>query len=313
MPDAGRERAADRELRGAGVGVAAGDDADDPAAVLVALPVRLGHQRRRRRRHRAAVVVGGRQRRGRCRRTSTRPACSAPGSTSKPGLECTERHRHVGADRLARDLAGRGVDPARYVDRDDHGAAPSSQQRREPCHRLAQRAVAPMPTMPSITRSARVEQRRVARRRRRRSRRPPAPRSAASAGSCAESRQQQRVDARASCGQPRAGVHRVAAVAARTDEQHDPRAVDARRAARRNGEPARTPRAASTCRRAATSSSGCFGGAHRRRVVRRPHRVDLPRCTIGDRRARRRGTATRASGRSLVSAAAAATVPVTSR
>ena len=84
MPHAGLDGGGDAEHRGAGVGLATGDDAEHAAGVLVVGRPRAPARARRRRRGRGGARPARRRPRGRCRRRSAarRPARSA-------GSRCT--------------------------------------------------------------------------------------------------------------------------------------------------------------------------------------------------------------------------------
>ena len=154
-PDAGRQRTADDELRRAGVGVAAGDHAEHPAAVLVGF-ARAAAATGPRRRPRRAGSLGALGSVRPMSTTSTWPACSAPGATtspsfSAPNVTVTSARTATPATSPVDASTPLGTSTATTV------AATSQSAIRVASRAIGSRSapVAPMPTIPSRTRSAR--------------------------------------------------------------------------------------------------------------------------------------------------------------
>ena len=117
--------------------------------------------------------------------------------------------------------------------------------------------------------------------------RPPAARSAASPRSCGVPRQRTAVTAQPRAGQPGAGEQRVAAVVARTDQDHHPGAVDpaaecGRQVAGPRPRRARRRRAASSCRRRPPSMAAASSGADRSRPCTRIARTQASQITTAE-------------------------------
>ena len=136
---AGRESAGDTELRSAGVSVASCNDADDSAAIFVAVILRLLHHCRNVDRVKQRDL-GRRQRQPDLNNLDPTGELSTR-CNDKPDLQRTKGHGHIGVYGHPRDFTGRRVHAARDIDRDDgRRNRVRIQQSREPRHRVAKRS-----------------------------------------------------------------------------------------------------------------------------------------------------------------------------